>query len=105
MDIRKLGVLGFMDFLSGAESVEFARAVDRLGYSVLWLPDVMGREIFSFCTYILSRTERVVIGTGVAIPYAYEPIVTASATRMLGELFPDRFILGLGVSNQAANTR
>lgn len=105
MDVSKLGILGFLDALSGAETVQFARKIERLGYSVLWVPEVMGREIFSLSSYLLSQTERLVVGTGVAIVYTYEPIAVANATRALGEFFEDRFILGLGVSNRAANAR
>jgi probable F420-dependent oxidoreductase len=105
MDLSKLGVLGFLDVLSGAEIGPFAQKVERLGYSVLWVPEVMGREIFSLSTYLLSQTERLIVGTGVAIPFTYEPIAVASVNRMLGELFADRFILGLGVSNKSTNAR
>ena len=37
--------------------------------------------------------------------YSREPIAAANAARALSELYPDRFILGLGVSNAAANER
>ncbi len=105
MDLSKLGVLGFLDGLTGPEVRRFAHTVEQLGYSVLWIPEVMGREIFSTATYVLSQTERIAVGTGVAIAFSYEPIVVAGVAKTLGELFEDRFILGLGVSNQLANTR
>jgi len=105
MDISKLGILGFLDALSGVETVQFARRVERLGYSALWVPEIMGREIFSLSTHLLSQTENLVVGTGVAIAFSYEPIVVASVSKTLGEFFPDRFLLGLGVSNASANAR
>ena len=87
------------------EAVQFARKVEQLGYSVLWVPEVMGREIFTLSSHLLGQTERLIVGTGVAIAYAYEPIAVAAATRTLGEFFEDRFILGLGVSNKAYNAK
>lgn len=105
MDLSNLGLLGFVDGMKNQEAVQFARTVEKAGYSVLWVPEVMGREIFSLSTHLLSQTERLVVGTGVAIAFAYEPIVTACATRTLGEFFEDRFTLGLGVSNKAYNAR
>ena len=54
MDLSKIGVLGFLDALSSAETIRFARNVERCGYSVLWVPELMGREIFSLSTHILS---------------------------------------------------
>ncbi len=105
MDLRNIGLLGFLDAFNGAEVAQFAQKIERRGYSVLWVPEVMGREIFSLSSYVLSRTENLVVGTGVAIVYTYEPIAAANATKTLAELFADRFILGLGVSNKGYNER
>ena len=105
MDLRKLGILGFLDAFTGAETSPFAQKIERLGYGVLWVPEVMGREIFSLSSHLLSRTERLIIGTGVAIAFSYEPIVTISAAKTLSELSGNRFILGLGVSNKGYNAR
>ncbi|HEV8715759.1 MAG TPA: TIGR03620 family F420-dependent LLM class oxidoreductase [Candidatus Binatia bacterium] len=105
MDLSKLGIITFLDALQGKETGQFARRVEQLGYSVLWVPDAMGREVFSLSSYLLSQTDRLIVGPGVVIVYAYEPIAIANAARTLGELFPDRFILGLGVSNREANAR
>jgi probable F420-dependent oxidoreductase len=105
MNLQNFGLLGFLDSFSGAELAQFAQKVERLGYSALWVPELMGREIFSLSSHLLSRTEQLVVGTGIATVYTYEPIATANATRTLAELFDDRFILGLGVSNRGANAR
>ena len=105
MKLARLGVLGFFDVLSGKEVGPFARRVEEWGYDALWVPEIMGREIFSLSTYVLSQTERIAVGTGVAIAYSYEPIAAMGAARALSELFDSRFILGLGVSNKTYNTR
>lgn len=105
MELGKLGVLGFFDVLRGTEVGPFARKVEQLGYDALWVPEIMGREIFSLSSYVLSQTERLAVGTGVAIAYTYEPIAAMGAARALNELFDNRFVLGLGVSNKAYNAR
>ena len=105
MELAKLGVRGFFDTLQGKEIGPFARRVEHLGYGALWVPEIMGREIFSLSTHVLSQTERLTVGTGVAIAYTYEPIAAMGAARTLNELFDNRFILGLGVSNKTYNTR
>ena len=105
MELPKLGVLGFFDTLQGKEVGPFARTVEQLGYGALWVPEIMGREIFSLSSYVLSQTERLTVGTGVAIAYTYEPIAAMGAARTLNELFDGRFILGLGVSNKTYNAR
>ena len=105
MDLRTPGVFCFLDGLNGAQTGQFARKVEQLGYSALWFAETTGRESFSFASYLLSQTERLIIATGIAVIYAYEPIAIANATRTLGELFEDRFLLGLGVSNKKGNDR
>ena len=103
MDLSKVGVFCFLDGLTGAQAGQFARKVERLGYSALWFAETAGRESFSFASYLLGQTERIVVATGIAVVFSYEPIATANAARTLGELFEDRFILGLGVSNKQFN--
>src|SRR5215813_1986126 len=105
MDLSKLGVFCFLDSLTGAQTGQFARKAEQLGYSALWFAEATGRESFSFASYLLSQTERLVVATGIAVVFSYEPIAIANASRTLGELFDDRFILGLGVSNKRGNER
>ncbi len=104
MDLSTIGVFSFLDGLSGAQTGPFARKVERLGYSALWFPEVMGRESLSFASHLLGQTERLVVATGIAVVFSYEPVAVANAARTLGELFEDRFILGLGVSGKGGNT-
>jgi len=64
MELGKLGILGLLDTLSSAETGQFAQKIERLGYSALWFPEQLGREVFSFASYLLSQTERLIVGTG-----------------------------------------
>jgi probable F420-dependent oxidoreductase len=105
MELGKLGILGLLDGCASAETRGLAQEIERLGYGALWFPHQTGREAFSFASYLLSQTDELIVGTGVAIAFAYEPIIAASAARTLGEIFGDRFILGLGVSNKAYNSQ
>ena len=74
MELGKLGILGLFDGCTSAETGRLAQDIERLGYGALWFPHQMGREPFSFASYLLGRTDRLVVGTGVAIAFAYEPI-------------------------------
>jgi len=103
MDLSKPGVFCFLDGLAGAQTGQFARKAEQLGYSALWFAETRGREPFSFASYLLGQTERLIVATGIAVVYAYEPITIANAARTLSELYGDRFVLGLGVSNQRGN--
>jgi probable F420-dependent oxidoreductase len=105
MDLSRPGVFCFLDPLPGAALGPFARKVEQLGYSTLWFAEGVGRESLSLAMHLLDQTRTLVIGTGIAVAYSREPIAAGNAARALSELFPDRFILGLGVSNALANER
>jgi alkanesulfonate monooxygenase SsuD/methylene tetrahydromethanopterin reductase-like flavin-dependent oxidoreductase (luciferase family) len=104
MDLRTPGVFCFLDGLSGDQAGQFARSVEQLGYSALWFAEASGRESFSFASYLLSQTERLVVATGIAVIYAYEPIAVANASRTLGELFADRLCWGWGSATKWATS-
>ena len=105
MDLSRPGAFCFLDSLPGHALGPFARKVEQLGYSVLWFAETMGRESFALAAYLLGQTERLVIASGIAVAYSREPVAAMNAGRALAELYPDRFILGLGVSNAASNAR
>ena len=98
MDLNRLGVLAYFDTMTGVEGRDFARTVERLGYSALWVPETFGRDPFVMATDLLNVTEEIVVGTGIANVWKREPMATAGAARTIAELFDQRFILGLGVS-------
>jgi probable F420-dependent oxidoreductase len=98
VDIGGLGILAYVDTMTGPECVEFARAVEALGYSTLWLPETFGRDPFVMSGYMLAATRNIIVGTAIANVWKREPMATAAAARNLAELYENRFILGLGVS-------
>ncbi len=100
MELGKVGVWFFLDAMSAPESAEFARKVERLGYPVLWIPEAVGRDPFAHSAYLLSRTERLVMATGIANIYARDPMTMAAAAKTVAELSGGRFILGIGVSHR-----
>src|SRR5262249_22518023 len=84
--------------------VELIGAFGERGYDSVWLPELFGREPIATAGYLLGRTERVVIATGIANVYVRDANAMAQARRTLAELSDGRFTLGLGVSNAALNT-
>ncbi len=103
MNLKTTGVFAFLDGMNGAETGEFARKVERLGYSALWITEGAGRESFTHAGYLLGRTDSLVVASGVAIVFMREPSTAIRAARTLAELYEGRYILGLGVSGEAAN--
>jgi probable F420-dependent oxidoreductase len=99
MEIGKHGVWFFLDAMAAPETAEFARRVEALGYSALWIPEAVGREPFPHAAYLLARTERLLLATGIANIWARDPMTMAAAARTTAELSNDRFVLGIGVSH------
>jgi probable F420-dependent oxidoreductase len=79
---------------------EAARRVESLGYGSLWAGEVIGgKEAFAHQAVLLSATERIVTGTGIANVWARHPATMEAGAATLGDAYPGRFVLGLGVSH------
>ena len=107
MDIGKVGIWFFLDSMTAPESAGFAQTVEKAGYQTLWLPEAVGREPFVHAAYLLSRTERLSIATGIANIWARDAMTMAAASKTVAELSGGRFVLGIGVSHKplVANLR
>lgn len=92
-------VIFYTDGLAAEALAGFAHRLEELGYESLWVPEFFGREPFSTVAYLLARTSKLKIATGIANVYARDALVTAQARQTLGEFSGGRFILGLGVSH------
>jgi probable F420-dependent oxidoreductase len=62
----------------------------------------VGREPFASCGLLLSATEKLIMATGIASLHARSAMTMAAGQKTLTEAFPDRFLLGIGVSHQPA---
>jgi probable F420-dependent oxidoreductase len=100
LDPGKLGVFIFLDSLSAEDAAQFAQRVESWGYTVLWIPEVFGREPFASASFLLSQTRTLRVATGIANIYARDAMTTRAAQMTLAEQSRGRFILGLGVSHQ-----
>lgn len=100
----KLGRIGVwttaLDFQSSARAREAAAELEALGYGALWIGESARREPFAYAGILLSATERIVYATGIANIYARDAAAMAAGQKTLAEAFPDRFLLGLGVSHK-----
>jgi probable F420-dependent oxidoreductase len=78
---------------------ETARELEELGYGALWFGEAFGREVLCNAGLLLAATKRMVIATGIANIYARDAMAMASGQKTLAEAYPNRFLLGLGVSH------
>jgi alkanesulfonate monooxygenase SsuD/methylene tetrahydromethanopterin reductase-like flavin-dependent oxidoreductase (luciferase family) len=92
-------VIFFTDGLDADALGSFALRLEDLGYESLCVSEFFGREPFSTVSFLLARTSRLRIATGIANVYSRDALITAQARQTLAELSGGRFILGLGVSH------
>jgi len=100
MDIGKIGIWFFLDAMPTAETVDFARKTEKLGYGALWIPEAVGREPFAHSAYLAAHTEKIVFATGIANIWARDAITMSAASKTLAEISNGRFLLGIGVSHK-----
>ena len=81
------------------ERRDAAAELETLGYSALWVPGGIGGEIFDDCRALLEATGRVPVATGILNLWMHTPEETAEGHAGLTRDFPDRFLLGIGISH------
>jgi probable F420-dependent oxidoreductase len=99
MQINQLGVWAATDHLSASNAADFARRIEAWGYGALWIPEALGREVFSASAWLLANTSALIVASGIANIYARDPLASAAAQKGLNEQSGGRFLLGLGVSH------
>ncbi len=90
---------GQLDYLPADDVRAAARDVEQAGYGALWTGEAVGREILTAAQLLLGATDRLVVATGIANIWARDAFATAAGQQTLGEAFPGRFVLGIGVSH------
>ena len=76
------------------------REFERIGYPAVWMPESLGsKEVFAHAGILLGGSERAIVAPGIASIYARDPMAMANGARALGEAYPGRFVLGIGVSH------
>lgn len=99
MDIGRIGIFFFIDALPSNRAREAAAEIEALGYGALWIPEAVGREVFTSAAVLLGATRQLTIATGIANIWARDAMAMANAQRTLAEAYPGRFLLGMGVSH------
>ncbi len=107
---QALGRVGVWSFALEAETAsderEAAAEIERMGFPAIWFPEsVTSREVFTHASWLLAATERTVVASGIANIWARDPVAMANGWRMLSDAYPDRFVLGIGVSHERSVAR
>src|SRR2546423_5183631 len=100
IDIGRIGIwTGALDAVPMAQAQELAAELDELGYGALWIPEAVGRESFTNAALLLAGTRRIPVATGITNMWGRDAVTMSGAQKTVAEAFPDRFLLGIGVSH------
>jgi probable F420-dependent oxidoreductase len=87
--------------MTAADAGRFANEVESLGYKALWIQESLGsKEVFAHAGILLAATKSLIIASGIANIWARDPVAMANGAKTLAEAYPDRFLLGIGVSHK-----
>ena len=83
---------------------EFATAVERLGYTTLWIGGSPGADLAE-AESCLDATESLVVATGIVNIWRADPREAAASFHRLEARHPGRFVLGIGSGHSEADPR
>src|SRR5881394_2192558 len=86
MKLGRLGVWYATDKLNGAHLTDLMRVVEKNGYTAFWYPEGRGFESMSLAGYLLSKSERLIVGSSIANIYARDPYTARRAMISLNDL-------------------
>ena len=100
-DLGTVGIwTGALDALPLSRALEQVAELDEQGWGALWFGEAYGREALTAAALYLGASRRMAVGTGILNIHARDAMATAAAARTLAAAYPDRFVLGLGVSHR-----
>ncbi len=89
------------------ETVAMAKACEEAGFDNFWIAEAYpwwrkhgfeARSSTAVLAVIASQTRRIQLGWGIISPYTRHPVQIAMEARVMQDLAPGRFLLGLGAS-------
>jgi len=73
--------------------------IEEMGFGTIWIGESIAREAFAGSAVILAATSRITVATGIANIWARDATAMMNGGRTLAEAWPNRFVLGIGVSH------
>lgn len=99
-DLGRIGIwTGVLDAHPTAVAQDACRALEATGIRTLWIPETVGRDPFVAAANYLAATSTLRLATGIANVYARDAVTMAACQKTLAEAYPERFLLGIGVSH------
>jgi probable F420-dependent oxidoreductase len=83
----------------GLDSGQYGKAIEDAGFGSVWLRGVNSPGDLAVLEQVLAGTSRLIVGTGIASVWAWDPADLAARADDLARRYPGRFVLGLGSSH------
>lgn len=104
--LRPLGPVGAwsgrLQRRPSGQAIEVCEELGELGYRTVWVPESpSGKNVLTFAAVLLGGTSRVTLATGIAITWVRDAVAMINASRTLGDAYPGRFVLGVGISHRS----
>lgn len=103
MSTLQLGRIGLwtadFDLQPMSRAQEAIAQVEQMGFRTVWVPEAVLREPFASTSLLLSATREMVLATGIASLHARTAQTMQAGWKTVSEAFPNRFLLGIGVSH------
>ncbi len=101
---RLLGPLNVWSFalqrMAALDEIDAAQRMEQFGYPAIWMPESVGsKDVLVHSGILLANTDTAIVAPGIANIHARDPMATANGAKALGEAYPGRFVLGIGVSH------
>ncbi len=105
--LGRVGVWSFaLETQAAVDERASAAEIEGMGYRAIWFPEaVESKEVFAHAALLLGATERAVVGSGIANIWARDATAMANGWRTITDMYPARFVLGIGVSHQGSVSR
>jgi len=106
MELGRVGVWsGQVGRMPAAAVREAVVVIEELGFRTIWYPESGAKEAMSQAAILLAASREMVVAPGIANIWARDPMAMINGARTLGDAFPDRFLLGIGVSHAPSVAR
>jgi probable F420-dependent oxidoreductase len=100
MNLGRVGIWTYhLNFQPTSKVRDVVAELEALGYGAVWVGEAAYREPLASAAVLLSATSRMVVATGIANIWVRDPFATLASQLTLAEAYPERFLLGLGVSH------
>jgi F420-dependent oxidoreductase-like protein len=80
--------------------VAFVQRAETAGVGTLWLTSGLGPESLTSLAVVGARTERIGLGTSIAVAYSRHPLAMIQQARAIEDVAPGRLRLGIGTSHR-----